>query len=289
VSDGHRGVLVYSAITIAGAAVVDALLSAMHLSVGDPGATGFILAAMWIPACARWVATRTVDRAWRPPFPLRRWGRPRSAVVLVPLGIVCAIYGAAYALAWAFGVPTERPMWHGARLLLNLAVNVPLLAIVDGAGSLGEELGWRGYLQPRLDQLGVRGSLLWVIAIETLFHVPVILLAGYLAGGTWVQTIVLFIGLGMGLTPVWTWATYRWRTIWMAVAFHTCHNAVSQVLLPKALGEGGPLVLGESGVLPVAFYLLAAGLLVGIAFARGRSWRDFAFNALSEAEPLEAS
>ena len=124
------------------------------------------------------------------------------------------------------------------------------------------------------------GSLLWVIAVETLFHAPLIVFAGYLNSDASAASIALFVGLGLGLTPVWTWATYRWRTIWIAVWFHTFHNAVSQTLMPKALGAGDPLVLGESGVLPVALYLLAAATIFGVARARGQRWRDLARGAL---------
>jgi membrane protease YdiL (CAAX protease family) len=144
---------------------------------------------------------------------------------------------------------------------VNIAVNLPLLAVIGLAGGLGEELGWRGYLQPRLDQLRVRGAMLWVIVLETLFHIPIILLAGYLAGGSALTAVALFFGLKLGATPVWTWATYRWRTIWIAASFHALHNAISQVLAPKTFGAGDPRIVGESGVLPVAMYLLAALLL----------------------------
>jgi hypothetical protein len=58
------------------------------------------------------------------------------------------------------------------------------------------------------------------------------------------------------------------------------HNAVSQVLLPKVLGAGSPHILGESGLLPVALYLFAAGATVGRVWARGGHWRDFARQAL---------
>ena len=176
--------------------------------------------------------------------------------------------------------PRERPVWQGAASVVNIAVNLPLLAAIDVVGGLGEEIGWRGYLQPRLDQLRVPGSLLWVIAFESLFHLPLIVLAGYLVDRTWVTSVALFVGLKLGATPVWTWATYRYRTIWIAAWFHAFHNAVSQVLVPKALGAGDPRILGESGVLPIAFYLLAAAMILVILRSRTGRWRDFAANVI---------
>lgn len=275
----------YAAVAIASVIAVSALLNAMKVSVGDNGRGGaLVIAAMWIPALARLVATRTVDRGWLPPFPLHRWGRPRAAVIVVPLAMVCAIYLGAYVLAWLADVPRQAPVWQGAAVAINVAVNLPLLAIIGLFGGLGEELGWRGYLQPRLDQLEVPGALFWVVALETVFHVRLILLAGYLAGEPWAMSIALFFGLKLGATPVWTWATYRWRTIWMAVCFHALHNAVSQVLVPKALGAGDPRVLGESGALPVALYLVAAGAVLGIARVRGLRWRNLAGSALGDTE-----
>jgi len=61
-------------------------------------------------------------------------------------------------------------------------------------------------------------------------------------------------------------------------------DSVSQVLVPKALGAGDPRVLGESGVLPIAVYLVAAGAVLAVARARGRRWRDLAASARGETE-----
>ncbi len=94
------------------------------------------------------------------------------------------------------------------------------------------------------------------------------------------MSVALFVGLKLGATPVWTWATYRCRTIWIAAWFHAFHNAVSQVLVPKALGAGDPRILGESGVIPIAFYLLAAVTILVMLRSRSERWRDFAANAL---------
>jgi len=274
--DAVRGVQTYVVVVLAGTTIIAVFMHALHVSVGDIRSHGFILAAMWMPGFARLVATRTVDRGWHSPFPLRRWGQPAWIVVALPLASVTAIYLGAYLLASLTGVVRSSPTWPEGRLLANIVVNLPLLTTIGIVGAVGEEIGWRGYLQPRLDDLKVPYSLLWTIVVETLFHFPLILLAGYLGAKNFLATLALFFTLGLGLTPLWTWATYQWRTVWMAVLFHTFHNAVSQVIVPKALGEGDPLILGESGVFPVIAYL-AAGLIVFVILRRrGQTWRPFA-------------
>jgi hypothetical protein len=53
------------------------------------------------------------------------------------------------------------------------------------------------------------------------------------------------------------------------------------VIVPKALGEGDPLMLGESGLFPVIAYL-AAGLVVFVIIRRrGQTWRRFARTAIA--------
>jgi hypothetical protein len=113
---GRRGVLLYAAVVLAGVTAVSLLLRSMSLSIDDRRAAVFIMAAMWIPALARFAATRTVDRTWRAPFPLSRWGKPRVAVVLIPLVTVTAIYLLAYGLAWAMGFPREARFGEAAKL-----------------------------------------------------------------------------------------------------------------------------------------------------------------------------
>ena len=72
---GLRGAQVYAAVVLTGTTIVALAMHALHISVGERGAAGFILAAMWMPA--RPVrGTRTVDRGWQSPLPWRRWGKP---------------------------------------------------------------------------------------------------------------------------------------------------------------------------------------------------------------------
>lgn len=275
-----RGVQIYAVVVIVGTTTIAILMRILHISVGEVRSQVFILAAMWMPALARLVVTRTVDRGWQSPFPLRRWGRPGWVVISLPLASVTAIYLGAYLIASLVGVARSAPAWTGGRLVANVLINLPLLSAIGVVGALGEEIGWRGYLQPRLDELKVRYSLLWTILVETVFHFPLILFAGYLGAKNLAATLALFLALGLGLTPLWTWATYTWQTIWMAALFHTFHNAVSQVIVPKALGEGDPLLLGESGVFPVIAYLIAGLIVFVVIRRRGQTWRLFAQTAM---------
>ena len=271
-SNGLKGVLIYVAVTLLGVIVVSSFLRGLGTSARGPVTGALVVIAMWFPSLARFSATRIADRDWRTPFPLKYFGHPRMAVMLIPLCIVSAIYIFAYVFASLLHVEIQPPVWRGASVAINIALNLPMLALVDAAGALGEELGWRGYLQPRLHQLGVRCSVLWVIIIETLFHVPLILMGTYLSSNSARLTILLFFGLKLGATPLWTWATYRSRSIWAAIWFHAFHNAVSQVLAPKGFGAGDPRILGESGILPVIFYLAAAVIMFFSPKSKGGAW-----------------
>jgi membrane protease YdiL (CAAX protease family) len=285
-TDGQRGVRTYVAVAIACSTAMSLVFYATGLSIHnatmDRRVLALVIATMWIPALARAVATYTVDDKWPSPFPVRRWGYPGVLIVIVPLTAVCAVYAGSHVLATWLAVPRKPPVWQGEEAVAKVAASLPMLVGIGLLGALGEEVGWRGYLQPRLDQLAVRGSMLAVILAETLFHMPLILWAGYLPTETSVKSIALFLGLKLGATPVWTWATYRWRSIWMAAWFHTIHNALALALIPNLLGVGHPLVLGEFGIIPVGLYLIVAAAVFGFMRARGDGWSHFAKRALNE-------
>jgi len=277
-----RPVLVFSTTAVGLACFVSALLVSLDLKVTDSLGSALILVAMWIPAVARFITVRTVDRDWKAPLPLRRWGRPRWAIIGLPLFASAAIYTVAYGASSLFGMSRAAPVWDSpGSIAANLAFNLPVLAVIGLFGGLGEELGWRGYLQPRLDQAGVRGAMLWVIVIEWIFHLPVIFFVGYLESTSMAASLGLFFLLKLGATPLWTFGTYQLRSIWVAAWFHSLHNGLSQVLFPKALGAGDPLWLEESGLLPSMTYVVVAALIVGWVWRTRGGWVHFAQKQLT--------
>ncbi len=221
--------------------------------------TGWAVAAtviMWMPALARYVATKPAG--WVSPYPLSLSGTNLLLVFIVPAAVELGIYVAAYASAAVIGQTHWSPAWSGTRLLANLSVNLPLLVIIGLVVSTGEELGWRGYLQPRLDELGVPGSVLLVGLLWAAFHVPIMILAGYERSETSAQGLTLF-----AITCIcdsWLW----WRlcastgSLMPAIAFHTAHNIASQWLLPHFFQTEATPLLSEHGLLPTIFHVIAA-------------------------------
>ena len=284
-SAAQRSILVYSVVAIGSASLVSA---GLWLTGVDPqgGVAGVvILAAMWTPCLAAVVASRVADGGWKSPFGLRRWGRPRGMVLWLPLVLPLAVFGVTYAGAYWFDYVEWNPgggKWDSpGRVALNLTLRLVFGALFGTLAAMGEELGWRGYLQPRLDELGVRRSLLLVIGVEIVWHIPIFLAVGFVVGESFALTIVLFAVLKLALTPLWTWGTYRTGSIWAAAFFHSLHNTFSQSVFPR-LFDASVLdpVVGELGVVPNGLYgvLTLIGLLV--ISRRGGSLSGFATAAI---------
>ena len=130
-------------------------------------------------------------------------------------------------------------MTTGPQIAMNLIVNLSILGIFGTFTAMGEELGWRGYLQPRLDAAGVRGSMLVVWLCQLALLAPLMAGAGYAdAGGRSRASLSspsgVFRGSSLG-------GVYGGRSLGGAVFLHSFHNTISQWLFPKffAGGEDG--------------------------------------------------
>ena len=256
-------------------------------TVASPAWGALVPIAMWAPALGRLVATRTVDRGFTSTLTLRRWGVTGAQVVLVPLAIPLAIYGAGYAIAWSWGFAHWSPgggKWTtGPQIAANLAINLTFLGIFGTFTAMGEEICWRGYLQPRLDTAGVRASVVVVMLCQLAYHAPLMAFAGYAEAGGLATSLALFAIGDLAVTFIWARESYRARSLWPAVFLHSFHNTVSQWLFPKffTVTEDQSWLRGEGGLLPMAGYVAVGLLLFLWTQWRGPSWRTLVRQALT--------
>ena len=101
---------------------------------------------------------------------LSGWG----LALLVPL----VVLGFAYGVVWLSGLATfVAPVVESWPLyLLDLLASIVIVTLIGG---IGEEVGWRGYMLPRLMGLGVRRALLLTGFSHGVFHLPAMLWTPY--------------------------------------------------------------------------------------------------------------
>jgi membrane protease YdiL (CAAX protease family) len=102
--------------------------------------------------------------------------------------------------------------------------------------ALGEELGWRGFLVPRLarlysfDKTAIVSGLIWAI-----WHYPLILFC--------------FTVMAVGMSYFYAWVTLASRSVWPAVLLHGSHNLYVQGVFDRGTVDTGPTAYwsGEFG------------------------------------------
>ena len=149
-------------------------------------------------------------------------------------------------------------------IVISQTVTALLIApILNAIPILGEEFGWRAYLQPKLMPLGGRKAMIWMGVIWGLWHAPIIAMGhnygldypgapwpGILAMTWFTFVFGTFIG----------WASLRAGSVWPAVIGHGALNGIAGIYLFFTQGNPnlllGPVVAGFGGSLGIAVVAL---------------------------------
>ena len=197
--------------------------------------------------------------------------------------------GGAYGVALALGVADLRPLditpggaavW-GVGLLATIVFMTVLF--------LAEEIGWRGYMLPRLQQLTTRrrGALVTGF-VHGCFHLPLILIATTYDefGSRWFVAPVVVATLTMG----GVFYAYLWDRTGSVWPVSMAHGAVNIMfgLGAAAVVAGSEAdlayVAGESGIATFAAVAVVAALFL----ARARVWRTDSTDSTTAAPALES-
>lgn len=250
-------------------------------------------AVMMTPAIAALVVVFLVERprrkAWTlglwPLRPVRRLLGYAALGVVVPIALVLAalpvgallgVYPADFAnlsgfrqaLAEQAGAAgaAEIPLPVGALIAIQVAA-LPVAAFVNLIPALGEELGWRGWLLPRLMPLGTLPALLVSGVIWGLWHAPLILLGyNYPDAPGWLG-LTAMVGMCVVVGAVFGWLRLRSGSVWPAALAHAAFNGAggTYLLFAKAgehVDTTQATILGWSGwIVPLVLVvvLIATG------------------------------
>ena len=205
-------------------AIVTALAIAVSVAValtgGPHGPLGALrFATMLLPAAAAAIAGTVTNEP-----PRIDWSRMPVAYLPVALFLIPGIMHAAMLPAMravAGRLPwSAHPTWPA--IVANAGVGLAVVSLL----ALFEEIGWRGWLQPRLvNRFGAVVGIACTSAIWASWHVPFVL-SGILDidGVSRAQTLYLVpLGVaGAGLVIGWLWM--RTESIWIVALAHGAMN-----------------------------------------------------------------
>ena len=180
--------------------------------------------------------------------------RVREVWYLLALGIPLVVCAGIAGLSWVLGsVPS---ILTGPGLVL-----VSLVFFF----AAGEELGWRGYMLPRLlEKLAPLNAGLLIGAIHACYHLPLWIAPGITQPA---YSSISFLLTSLALGILWTWLYLNSSgSILVATLFHGSFNAAGNIFFGNIL----PAYL--SLLLPAGFWLAAVLVLVS---ARGSMLRKF--------------
>lgn len=159
--------------------------------------------------------------------------------------------------------------------LVQAAIAFVIAPVLNAIPILGEEFGWRAYLQPKLMPLGGRKAMLWMGLIWGLWHAPIIAMGhnyglaypGYPWTGMLAMIWFTFVfGTFIG------WAALRAGSVWPAVIGHGALNGIAGIAVLVTKGQPNPLlgpsIVGLIGSIPVVLLALTLYLKPGALEAR---------------------
>ena len=185
--------------------------------------------------------------------------------IAVPAGVAALVYAAA--VAWGV-VDRGHGLFAslGWGLLLNLALT--------GVFVLGEEVGWRGFLLPRISRLtGPRRGAVLTGFLHALVHLPVVIFTTTYnsAGSRWLivpTTVVTITAAGV----LYAWLRDASGSIWPATLAHATGNTlVGMITATAAPGSETTMayLAGEGGLITS----LGMSAVAVVILVRARIWR----------------
>ncbi|MEK4061482.1 MULTISPECIES: type II CAAX endopeptidase family protein [Paenibacillus] len=225
----------------------------------------FILLLMWAPGLAS-IFARLILREGIADISLRVGGR-RSLkrlpfVLLFPVFIGLVAYGIAWITGLVQYVTPETYIKAPPAVVFTALLLVQMVAgtAMGLIGSIGEELGWRGYMLTRLIDARVPYPILTSGIIWGLWHLPLIIAGLYYSGPYLALSIILFMVTVTSFGYIIGRLRLTTGSVWPAIFLHASWNAVIQNVF-DTFSEGDQALLwtGESGVF-VALALLVAAL-----------------------------
>jgi uncharacterized protein len=268
-SNSRQQILTYLVLVFAFSSVFYFLTLRAH-SLGA-GAGLYVFGIMWCPALAGMATLKIYKRDLHD----LGWKWPEKKYAIQSWFIPLLYASITYAIVWSFrlgGFPNHEFMDAiAARMGLRASPVVSTIVYVLLAGSfgmakglassLGEEIGWRGFLVPELfKNIGFTGTAMISGVVWSCWHYPLLIWADYNSGTPTWYGLTCFTVMVISIAFVFAWMRLKSGSVWTAALLHTSHNLYIQAILTPLTRNTGKTAwyIDEFGaVLPLVVLVFA--------------------------------
>jgi membrane protease YdiL (CAAX protease family) len=159
--------------------------------------------------------------------------------LMIPIAYGIIIYG--FAWLTKIGVVNEHIIIMGTNSPKGLALVVLCIigVLVRSIGAFGEEVGWRGFLTPRLYKLtNLTATSLIIGLIWTIWHLPLMIMTNYGGGFSTLKILLSVISL-VSISFMLTWLRIKSGSLWVGLFYHASHNFFIQGFFDQIFTEKG--------------------------------------------------
>jgi membrane protease YdiL (CAAX protease family) len=206
---------------------------------------------MWCPTAAALVTCalfridlRTLGWSWRPVrFERLAYALPLLYAIPVYVVVWVAVPGSFVLGAFEKAAAASLSM-PSLPHVATFGLMIPMLATLGVIGSianaLGEEIGWRGFLLPRLTgQFGFTVGCLVSGLIWAAWHYPGLLWSDYNAGTNPAYALTCFTLMVIGNAFIMGWLRLKSGSLWPCAMLHGSHNLFIQAILDRMTQPAG--------------------------------------------------
>lgn len=220
----------------------------IYIKYGDM-ATGITALLMWCPG----VVAIIIKNIFYKKEKVLGFNRCNIKYIFFAVGFPIIYLGGSYGIYWLL-----TPNSFTGTIYSN-SIGLMIYAIFSSIlTAMGEEIGWRGFLLPKMDLIMSRkkaiilSGLIWAV-----WHFP-LMIAGLYQSGTpiWYQLPIFTIEIVL-ITSIMAYLRFHSRSVWPAIILHASHNYIDQLLcVPLTNSKNSAYFVGETGFITLTFILL---------------------------------
>ena len=169
-------------------------------------------------------------------------------------------FGSNFSLLISQASNYQKGLSDNTAVAMAFAIMIPICIIT----ALGEEVGWRGFMYPKMQKMWGWKKAVSISGIAwALWHLPLVVTELYYnSTALWFRIPMFFIEI-FALTIIISWLRVKSYSVWPAILFHAAHNYFDQVVFQSFTNNtNNAYFVGETGIVSVAATTIIAVLIL---------------------------